>query len=217
MRWQAFDYHYEHGQEYGITAMNITSATFLKSVIRIEECPRDGRPEIAFVGRSNVGKSSLLNALLNRKGLAKTSTTPGKTQMINFFDVNRRFYFVDLPGYGYAKVPKGVKSEWSRVMTAYLRHREPLKLVVQLLDARHTPSDKDHEMLELLRRARVPVLLAATKIDKLSRNERTRNLKAIRADLDLDDDAVIIPFSAVTAEGVKPLWEIIAPCLKSPT
>jgi GTP-binding protein len=158
-----------------------------------------------------VGKSSLLNTLLNRKGLAKTSRTPGKTQTINFFDVNGRLYFVDLPGYGYAKVPKGVKEQWSRVMTAYLRARDPLRLVVQLLDARHTPSERDHEMLELLRRARVPVLLAATKIDKLNRNERARNLKAIRTELNLADDALVVPFSAVTGEGVKPLWDIIGP------
>ena len=191
--------------------MKVESATFVKSVMRIEECPRDGRPEIAFVGRSNVGKSSLLNTLLNRKGLAKTSRTPGKTQTINFFDVNGRFYFVDLPGYGYAKVPKGVKEQWSRVMTVYLRGRDPLRLVVQLLDARHTPSERDHEMLELLRRARVPVLLAATKIDKLNRNDRVRNLKAIRTELNLADDALVVPFSAVTGEGVKPLWDIIVP------
>ena len=191
--------------------MKVESATFVKSVMRIEECPRDGRPEIAFVGRSNVGKSSLLNTLLNRKGLAKTSRTPGKTQTINFFDVNGRLYFVDLPGYGYAKVPKGVKEQWSRVMTAYLRGRDPLRLVVQLLDARHTPSELDHEMIELLRRARVPVLLVATKIDKLNRNERVRNLKAIRTELNLADDALVVPFSAVTGEGVKPLWDIIGP------
>jgi GTP-binding protein len=193
--------------------MKVESATFVKSVMRTEECPRDGRPEIAFVGRSNVGKSSLLNTLLNRKGLAKTSRTPGKTQTINFFDVNGRLYFVDLPGYGYAKVPKGVKEQWSRVMAAYLRGRDPLRLVVQLLDARHTPSEGDHEMLELLRRARVPVLLVATKIDKLNRNERVRNLKAIRTELNLADDALVVPFSAATGEGVKPLWDIIVPHL----
>src|SRR5690606_1138545 len=109
--------------------MRIQSATFLKSAMQPDQYPRDGRPEIAFVGRSNVGKSSLLNSLLGKKGLAKTSSTPGKTQTINFFDINNRFYFVDLPGYGFAKVPLAVKEAWGRVMTAYLTDREPLKLV----------------------------------------------------------------------------------------
>ena len=197
--------------------MKVVSAAFVKSVIRVEECPRDGRPEIAFVGRSNVGKSSLLNALLNRKGLAKTSSTPGKTQTINFFDINGAFYFVDLPGYGYAKVPQGVKTEWSRVMTAYLRKREPLRLVVQLLDARHIPTERDHEMLDLLEEAMAPTLLAATKIDKLKSSERARNIKRIRSELDLEDDALVVPFSAITGEGAKPLWNVIETCLREST
>jgi len=193
--------------------MKVISAAFVKSVMRVEQCPRDGRPEVAFVGRSNVGKSSLLNAMLKRKGLAKTSSTPGKTQTINFFDVNGTLYFVDLPGYGYAKVPGAVKLEWSRVMTAYLREREPLKLVVQLLDARHAPTKRDEEMMDLLETAEVPTLVVATKVDKLKRSERTENLKTIRAELELDEDAVVLPFSAVTGEGVKPLWGIIEDAL----
>lgn len=195
--------------------MKVISAAFVKSIMRVEQSPRDGRPEIAFVGRSNVGKSSLLNSLLRRKGLAKTSSTPGKTQTINFFDVNGTLYFVDLPGYGYAKVPGAVKQEWSRVMTSYLRDRKPLKLVVQLLDARHAPSERDEEMMDLLETAGVPTLVVATKVDKLNRGERARNLKAIRANLELDDEAVVLPVSAVTGEGVKPLWGIIADALEA--
>jgi GTP-binding protein len=189
--------------------MRVTSATFVKSTVHPQEFPRDGRPEFAFVGRSNVGKSSLLNALLNRKGLAKTSRTPGKTRTINFFEVNNRLYFVDLPGYGFAQVPKHVKQQWSEVMLAYLSNRKPLRLVIQLLDARHGPTDNDLEMLALLEEAQAPTLVVATKIDKLRHAERERNLAAIRKTLDLDQDALLIAFSAVTGEGVNPIWQVI--------
>jgi GTP-binding protein len=182
---------------------------FLKSAIRAGQLPKDGRPEIAFVGRSNVGKSSLLNALCGKKGLAKTSGRPGKTQTLNFFDVAGRYYFVDLPGYGYAAVPVKVKEAWGRVMTAYLRDRVPLKLVVMLLDARHAPSEHDLEMLELLEDARRPTLIVATKIDKLKRSERAKNLARIRDACGLDAAAALVPFSAVTGEGRKELWEFI--------
>lgn len=174
-----------------------------------EQYPNDRRPEFAFVGRSNVGKSSLMNALLGRNGLAKTSGTPGKTQTINFFDVNGRFYFVDLPGYGFAKVPLHVKNHWGRVMTAYLRDRPPLRLVAQLVDGRRKPTEDDLEMLELLDEAEVPTLIVATKMDKLKRSQRRRNLDTIRHTLELDDDALIIPFSTVSGEGRRELWAVI--------
>ena len=189
--------------------MKVTQATFVISAAHPEQFPQDGRPEVAFVGRSNVGKSSLLNALLQRKRMAKTSGTPGKTQTINFFDVNGTIYFTDLPGYGYAKVPKKVKEHWGRVMTAYLATREALRLVVHLVDARHPPTEKDLDMLALLDRAEVPTLIAATKIDKLKRSQRAQNLRTIRKTLDLDEDALIVPFSAVTGEGVRPIWQVI--------
>ncbi len=189
--------------------MKVVSAKFVKSAVRLAQYPTDGRPEFAFVGRSNVGKSTLLNMLLNRKGLAKTSKTPGKTQTINFFDVNGHIYFVDLPGYGYAKVSKAAKQRWERVMTDYLRKREPLRLVVQLLDARHEPSDRDHEMLELLDRAEAPTLIVATKVDKLKRAKRDTSLAAIRKSLELDEDALIVPCSALTGEGKRELWRVM--------
>lgn len=189
--------------------MKVTSAGFVTSAMGPRQFPRDRRPEFAFAGRSNVGKSSLLNRLLNRRGLAKTSGTPGKTQTINFFDVNGRIYFVDLPGYGFAKVPLSVKAAWNRVMAAYLAHREPLRLVVQLIDARHSPTEKDLELLELLERAEVPTLIVATKIDKLNRTQRTPRLDAIRQKLEIDDEALLIPFSSVTGEGVRPVWDVI--------
>jgi GTP-binding protein len=189
--------------------MKVISATYLKSAMRPDQFPRDRRPEIAFAGRSNVGKSSLLNKLLNRRGLAKTSGTPGKTQTVNFFDVNSRFYFVDLPGYGYAKVPKAFKAKWRRVMTDYLVRREPLRLVVHLLDVRHPPADTDLDMIELLEEAQKPTLIVATKLDKLKRGQRAPHLRQIRQALDLDEDALVVPFSAITGEGVRPVWDVI--------
>lgn len=189
--------------------MKVVTAQFVKSALRQEDYPKDRRPEIAFVGRSNVGKSSLLNGLLRRKGLAKTSATPGKTQTINFFDINGKIYFVDLPGYGFAKVPKALKDEWNRVMTEYLKNREPLRLAVLLIDARHDPSPLDEHMLDMLEAAETPTLLVATKIDKVGKSRRTAQLNGIRRGLGLDQDAEIIPFSAETGEGVRLLWEII--------
>ncbi len=174
-----------------------------------EQFPKGNRPEFAFSGRSNVGKSSLLNRMLNRKGMAKTSATPGKTQTINFFDVNERIYFVDLPGYGFAKVPADVKRQWNIVLHQYLTERKQLKLVVQLIDSRHSPTPKDLEMISLLDEAEVPTLIVATKIDKLTRSERDRNLREIRKVLELENDALVIPFSAETGEGVGPVWEVI--------
>lgn len=189
--------------------MKVLTARFVKSAMKPAQYPKDRLPEVAFVGRSNVGKSSLLNALLNRKGLAKISATPGKTQTVNFFAINEKLYFVDLPGYGFAKVPVSVKEEWGRVMTQYLMARETLRLVVALIDARHPPTELDLEMLALLEDAQVPTLIVATKIDKLKRSERKKKLTEIRNALGLDEDAVVQPFSSVTREGVKPLWGII--------
>ncbi len=189
--------------------MKVTSVEFIKSILRLDQCPKDRRPEIAFVGRSNVGKSTLLNTLLGRRGLAKTSNTPGKTQTLNFFDVNGRVYFVDLPGYGFAKVAKSMKAEWNRVMVEYLESREPLLLVAALVDSRHKPSDQDVHMLEILDEACVPTVVVATKIDKVKRGQRKKNLDLIRRSLGLDGDALIVPFSSMTKEGARELWGVI--------
>ena len=183
--------------------------TFVKSALKLDDCPRDRRPECAFVGRSNVGKSSLLNAFFGKKGLAKTSSTPGKTQTLNFFDVGGKAYFVDLPGYGFAKVPKQLKEEWNRHMAEYLQQRDTLRLAVSLVDARHAPSALDLEMLALLDAAEVPTLIVATKVDKLKQSERVRNLKRIREVLDLDPDAEVLPFSSTSREGLRDLKEIV--------
>ena len=189
--------------------MKIHSADFVKSAMKLVDCPPDGRPEIAFAGRSNVGKSSLLNALLNRKSLAKTSKTPGKTRTLNYFDINGRLYFVDLPGYGYAKAPKELQATWGKAITEYLGKRRTLRLVVHLVDARHDPTERDHELLSLLDVYERPVLITATKMDKLKKSQRHAALDRLRRGFELDEDALIIPFSSLTGEGIRPLWEVI--------
>lgn len=194
--------------------MRIVSAEFVKSALRPDQYPSDGRPEIAFVGRSNVGKSTLLNVLLNKKGLAKTSKTPGKTQTVNFFDVNRKFYFVDLPGYGYAKVSKELRQQWARVLTEYLHSRRPLRLVAVLLDCRHEPSEQDFDVLALLEEAEVPALVVATKADKLRSNELAESIRTMRSQLELDEEATIIPFSSYTKQGLREIWNIVDDHLK---
>lgn len=189
--------------------MKLKHAEFLKSALKPDDLPRDMRPECAFVGRSNVGKSSLLNTLLGRKSLAKTSSTPGKTQTLNFYDINGSLYFVDLPGYGFAKVPIALKEQWNYYMLRYLQEREQLKLVVMLVDARHKPSPLDVNMLEILDEAEVPTLIVATKVDKLKQSERVACLAEIRETLDLDEEAMIVPFSSMTKEGVGQLLSIV--------
>ncbi|MDP7639563.1 MAG: ribosome biogenesis GTP-binding protein YihA/YsxC, partial [Candidatus Hydrogenedentes bacterium] len=187
--------------------MKAATSSYVKSAMEPSQYPADGRPEFAFVGRSNVGKSSLLNVLLGQKGLSKTSSRPGKTQTVNFFDVNGRIYFVDLPGYGYAKVPLQLKERWGKAMTAYLRDRAPLRLVLQLVDARHKPTEKDDEMLDLLEGAHVPTVVVATKIDKVKRSERAKNLRRIRETLGLDGEAALVQVGSVIPFHGLPLYE----------
>jgi len=194
--------------------MKITSVEFKKAILNLKDAPKDRKPEIAFAGKSNVGKSSLLNALFNRRNLAKTSNTPGKTRTINFFEVNSKFYFVDLPGYGYAEVSKELQEKWGELMFEYLTGRETLKLMVVLIDSRHGPNERDIQLIDFLDEQQIPTLLVATKIDKLSNSQRRPHLEMIRKSLNLDEDAIILPFSAVTKEGVAPLWKIIEDVLK---
>ncbi|HOK09508.1 MAG TPA: ribosome biogenesis GTP-binding protein YihA/YsxC [Candidatus Hydrogenedens sp.] len=194
--------------------MKISSVEFKKSILEIKDAPRERKPEIAFAGKSNVGKSSLLNALWGRKNLAKTSNTPGKTRTINFFEVNRKFYMVDLPGYGYAEVPLSLKQQWNKLMFDYLTQSNQLKLVVVLIDSRHGLTDKDISLLDFLEEHSIPTLLVATKIDKLGNAQRKIQLDKIRKELNLDEEAIIVPFSAITKEGVAPLWKIIQEVLE---
>jgi GTP-binding protein len=186
--------------------MKITSAEFVKSAFAEEHWTTDGLPEVAFLGRSNVGKSSLLNSLLQRKGLARTSNTPGRTQSLNYFLINGKFYFVDLPGYGYARVSKAMRSDWGKMAEDYLAKREQLVLSIQLIDSRHEPTTQDQQLFEWLRHYHKPQLIVATKSDKLSSNELRKNIEKIGKVL---SDVSIIPYSAVTGRGREEVWRAI--------
>lgn len=188
--------------------MKITSAEFVKSAFERRHWPIDGRPEIAFLGRSNVGKSSLLNSLLQRKGLARTSNTPGRTQSINYFLVNDDFYFVDLPGYGFAKVSKSMKADWGKMAEEYLSDRAELALSIQLVDSRHAPSKLDLQLHEWLVFNEKEHIVVATKSDKLSANELARQLRLIESQL---PGSKVISYSAQTGKGSDRVWtEIVA-------
>ena len=194
--------------------MKIRPARFITSSARLSTCPPATLPEVAFLGRSNVGKSSLLNVLLGQKGLAKTSSTPGKTRLINFFLVDDSCYFVDLPGYGYAKVPEALKKSWTSMIEGYLSQRETLRVVAVLLDARHLPSVADLQMKEWLDYYRRPAVFVATKIDKIPRSQKTRSVEMIRKQLKLTDKDLLIPFSAETAEGSREIFRTLQSYLK---
>ncbi|HEY7911303.1 MAG TPA: ribosome biogenesis GTP-binding protein YihA/YsxC [Blastocatellia bacterium] len=187
--------------------MKIKSAKFVKSATSPEHYPRDGRPEIAFMGRSNVGKSSLINSLLGVKGLARTSNTPGRTQLVNFFLINESFYFVDLPGYGYARVPSAVKREWGPMVDKYLATRPNLVLSIVITDSRHEPTDLDLQMKEWLEAKGKPFVIVATKADKLSSNQLRASLSRASSVL---KQGGILSYSAVTKRGADRIWKEIA-------
>jgi GTP-binding protein len=178
--------------------VKISSARFVKSATRPAEFPRDQRPEIAFCGRSNIGKSSLLNTLTKAHGLARTSSSPGRTQTINFFLIDERFYFVDLPGYGYAKVPKAIKESMGAMIEDYLQDRNQLKLALMLVDSRMAPAESDMTMKHWLDHQRIPNAVVLTKTDKISRNQLNQALRTSAQTLNTKE---IIPFSAVTGSG----------------
>ncbi|NOT48257.1 MAG: YihA family ribosome biogenesis GTP-binding protein [Acidobacteria bacterium] len=190
--------------------MKITSAEFVRSAFERSHWITDGRPEIAFLGRSNVGKSSLLNSLLGRKGLARTSNTPGRTQSINYFLVNGRFYFVDLPGYGYAKVSKSMRADWGEMARDYLTDRRELALFIQLVDVRHDPTELDRQLNDWLVVNGKDHLVVATKSDKLSSNQLQKQLAAIKKEL---VDSKILAYSSSTGKGRDELWPEIESAL----
>ena len=179
------------------------------SAVSAEQYPRASLPEVAFVGRSNVGKSSLINSLLNRKKLVKISGTPGKTQMINFFDVNHELVFADLPGYGFAKVPKSVQKKWQDLVEQYLLKRDNLRTVVLILDIRRKPTDLDLHMQEWLEQYKVDTILVATKTDKLSQAEQSKQLKQIRAAFLEGADKELVAYSSKNQKGRKELWKLL--------
>ncbi|MEW6697001.1 MAG: ribosome biogenesis GTP-binding protein YihA/YsxC [Bacillota bacterium] len=181
--------------------MKIVSAEFVTSAVNPGGYPPGDLPEAAFVGRSNVGKSSLINKLVNRKGLARTGKTPGRTQLINFFRINDQFLMVDLPGYGFAKVPDEVRSKWGKMIEGYLKNRENLKVVFLLLDCRHTPTAQDKQMYRWLLHYQVTTVVVATKIDKLSNNQWIKQQAVIKKTLPLAPEHQLIPFSSETGRG----------------
>ncbi len=195
--------------------MKIISAEFVKSAVWPPQYPLATMPEIAFVGRSNVGKSSLMNTLVGRRKLAKTSNTPGRTQLINFFTVNGSISFVDLPGYGFAKVSQSIKKDWGDMMNAYLRERQNLAMVIFILDIRRDPSKDDLSLRDWLEHYRIPYIPILTKADKVSNNQAIVRKKLIEKSLGTNAQKKTILFSAKTQKGKEELWQFLENHLSS--
>ena len=189
--------------------MKIKKSDLEAVAVKPSQYPPDNLKEIAFAGRSNVGKSSLLNLLTGRKKLARVSGSPGKTRTINFYMINDTFRIVDLPGYGYAKVSKSVSQDWGKMMETYLQNRQNLVKVVQLVDIRHEPSKQDVEMYEYLRYYGLDGLVVATKADKVSRNQIPKQIRMIRQTLKLGKDDIVIPVSALKRTGYEELLDVV--------
>ncbi|MCD8348709.1 MAG: ribosome biogenesis GTP-binding protein YihA/YsxC [Lachnospiraceae bacterium] len=177
--------------------------------------PENGRPEVAFAGKSNVGKSSLINTLMNRKSLARTSSQPGKTQTINFYNVNNSLYLVDLPGYGYANVPQSEKEKWGKMIERYLHTSSQLKAVFLLIDIRHEPGQNDKTMYEWICANGYEPVILVTKLDKIKRSQIQKQLKLVRESLCLHPGTKMIPFSSQTGQGREEVWEWIEKCCES--
>lgn len=189
--------------------INTHNADILLSAANKSHYPQDDIPEVALAGRSNVGKSSFINTLLNRKNLARTSGKPGKTQLLNFFNIDDKLRLVDVPGYGYARVSKKEREKWGRMIEEYLTSRENLKAVVSLVDFRHEPSADDVQMYEFLKYYEIPVVLVATKADKIPRGKWNKHESMIKKKLEFDTSDSFIIFSSVTKEGLEKSWDEI--------
>lgn len=172
--------------------------------------PVNNMPEVAFAGKSNVGKSSLINGLLNRKSLARTSQSPGKTQTINFYNVNKELYFVDLPGYGFAKVSKEIQHKWGIMIEKYLKTSKQLRAVMLLIDIRHEPSANDRNMYDWIVANGYRPIIIATKLDKINRSQKDKHIKMIKSSLNVPKDTIVIPFSAQTKQGREDILNIIS-------
>ncbi len=193
--------------------MKIITAEFITSAISDDQYPRSPLPEVAFAGRSNVGKSSLINTLVHRKSLVKTSSTPGKTRTINFFVVNHDFLLVDLPGYGYAKVPRAIQASWRPMVETYLQQRTTLRAIVHLVDLRHPPTEMDQQLRAWLLRRDLTIITVATKADQVTHSRHVTHLHTIRQTLGLPPDDVLLPFSSHNHEGRLALWHSLMPFL----
>ena len=188
--------------------MHVKSAEFVTSAVKPDQYPEARLPEIAFSGRSNVGKSSLINTLVNRKRLVKTSSTPGRTQLINFFIINQAFHLVDLPGYGYARVPAAVKKNWGPMIESYLQNRASLQAVTLIMDIRRTPQAEERNFIDWLHMYHIPVIPVLTKADKLSKNKQRKQVQLITAALEINGEALTL-FSAKSRLGKDQLWKRI--------
>ena len=190
-------------------ALNLNNAEFIRSAAKKEDFPRDGLPQVVFAGRSNVGKSSVINRLLNRKNFARVGAAPGKTTHINYFLIDRRLYLVDLPGYGYAKVSKAEKDRWGRLIESWFDDASLMTLGVQIVDARHKPTEDDRIMCNWFQLSGRPFAVVANKLDKLKKSEIEPNLALIRETLELGDTVQVIPLSAEKGEGKQGLLNLI--------
>lgn len=191
--------------------MQVHQAEIVISAVRLEQYPATQIPEIALAGRSNVGKSSFINTLINRKNLARTSSKPGKTQTLNFYLIEQAFHFVDVPGYGYAKVSKSEKAKWGQMIETYLTEREQLQAVISVVDARHEPSKDDIQMYQFLKYYDIPTIVVATKIDKIPRGKWNKHESMIKKALDFQSEDDFILFSAETKHGKEAAWAAIEP------
>lgn len=189
--------------------MNIHNASITVSAVNKKQYPTNGLKEFAFAGRSNVGKSSLINKLLNRKSLARVSGTPGKTATINFYNIDDTIYLVDLPGYGYAQRSKSETEKWGKMMEDYLANREPLVQTILLVDSRHKPTKDDVTMAEWIRHYHDRLIVVATKFDKLKKSEMEPNLELIWQTLDMGEEDILVPFSTKDDEGKFTVWDMI--------
>lgn len=192
-----------------IKSVNLETVCGVTSTI-----PQNTKPEIAFAGKSNVGKSSLINALMNRKSYARTSAQPGKTQTINFYNINEELYFVDLPGYGYAKVSKEEKAKWGKMIEKYLKRSKTLQAVFLLIDIRHEPSANDRQMYEWILSNGFQPIIIATKADKINRSQLQKHIKMIRTGLEVEKDTILIPFSAQSKQGREEIYQLIEELLQ---
>lgn len=190
-------------------AFNISNAEFIRSAVKKADFPRDQLPQVVFAGRSNVGKSSVINKLLNRKNFARVGAAPGKTTHINYFLIDKKLYLVDLPGYGYAKVSKEEKARWGKLIETWFADTELMTLGVQIVDARHKPTADDCTMAEWFKSCGKPYVVVANKLDKLKKSEIEGNLARIRETLELDEGVIVIPFSAEKGDGRQTLLNLV--------
>ena len=196
--------------------MKVNNVSLAAVGVKMSQYPTDGKPEIAFAGKSNVGKSTLINAMIGRKSLARTSSQPGKTRTINFYDVEDILYIVDLPGYGYAKVAQAVKEQWGKLIERYLQNTKELRAVFLLIDIRHDPSANDKTMYDWIVHNGYEPIIIATKVDKLKRSQVPKHVKALKEGLVLRPGTAVIPFSAETKQGREEIWELAESLLFEP-